>query len=82
MQQCTKLGDVNKNMENIKEKTHNKVFANLTTLKIDLANAEQQLLDGSYKPLITREQQKQVIDGIESEIAIWNYIAKVTEFNF
>jgi hypothetical protein len=58
------------------------VFANLTTLKIDLANAEQQLLDGSYKPLITREQQKQVIDGIESEIAIWNYIAKVTEFNF
>jgi hypothetical protein len=82
VQQCTKLGDVNKNMENIKEKTHNKVFANLTTLKIDLANAEQQLLDGSYKPLITREQQKQVIDGIESEIAIWNYIAKVTEFNF
>jgi hypothetical protein len=82
VQQCTKLGDVNKNMEKIKEKTHNKVFANLTTLKIDLANAEQQLLDGSYKPLITREQQKQVIDGIESEIAIWNYIAKVTEFNF
>ena len=69
-------------MEKIKEKTHNKVFANLTTLKIDLANAEQQLLDGSYKPLITREQQKQVIAGIESEIAIWNYIAKVTEFNF
>ena len=69
-------------MEKIKEKTHNKVFANLTILKIDLANAEQQLLDGSYKPLITREQQKQVIAGIESEIAIWNYIAKVTEFNF
>ena len=45
-------------------------------------DAEQQLLDGSYKPLITREQQKQVIAGIESEIAIWNYIAKVTEFNF
>ena len=66
--------------DEIKERASNKAFANITSCDIDIRQLTDEIKTfGSKYPFISKEQNEQVLNRLETEKKIWNYIAKLIE---
>ena len=63
----------------IRDRASDKAFANVTSCEIDIRNIKEELKHGSYYPFLTAEQNQGILDRMNRELKIWNYIAKLIE---
>ena len=65
-------------LADIKNRASNKAFAKVTILALDIETYKQDLREGNIGG-VTYEEFEQVLEGYETELKIWNYIAELIE---
>ena len=63
----------------LKDRASDKAFANVSLCEIDISRIKEELKVGSYYPFLTKEQNQGILDRMQRELKIWNYIAKLIE---
>ena len=67
--------------ETIKLKAHDKAFANMHQLSIDMAKTRLQL-EGKMSSIFDKEQLQATLDSQLREFDTWNYIATLIEKDY
>ena len=65
-------------LADIKNRASNKAFAKVTILALDIETYKRDLREGNIGG-VTYEEFEQVLEGYETELKIWNYIAELIE---
>ena len=65
-------------LADIKNRASNKAFEKVTILALDIETYKQDLREGNIGG-VTYEEFEQVLEGYETELKIWNYIAELIE---
>ena len=64
-----------------KDRAHDKAFANIYACQCDIKRLKAEI-EGDISPFITAEQNQGVLNLAKKELEVWNYLAKLIEFDY